>query len=79
MLKKVRNMNQNKRILVTCGLLLLLFLSVILTLFGAFRIVVVYNDPAYVILSILAALGITAIGYYLILQVHSEPAGGTPV
>jgi hypothetical protein len=72
-------MNQKERILVTCGLLLLLFLSVILTLFGAFRIVVVYNDLVYVILSILAALGITAIGYYLILQVHIEPASGTPV
>jgi hypothetical protein len=62
----------------TCGFLLLLFLTVILTLFGAFRIVVVYNDLAYVILSILAALGITAIGYYLILQVHIEPARGIP-
>ena len=80
--KKVRDvdhyMDQNKRILMTCGFLLLLFLTVILTLFGAFKIVVVYNDLAYVTLSILAALGITAIGYYLILQVHIGHPVGTP-
>ena len=80
--KKVRDvdhyMDQNKRTLMTCGFLLLLFLTVILTLFGAFKIVVVYNDLAYVTLSILAALGITAIGYYLILQVHIGQPGGTP-
>ena len=80
--KKVRDvdhyMDQNKRILMTCGFLLLLFLTVILTLFGAFKIVVVYNDLTYVTLSILAALGITGIGYYLILQVHIEQPSGTP-
>jgi hypothetical protein len=70
-------MDQKERILLTCGFLLLLFLTVILTLFGAFTIVVVYHDPAYVTLSILAALGITIIGYFLILQVHVEQASGT--
>jgi hypothetical protein len=76
--KKVRHMDQKERILLTCGFLLLLFLTVVLTLFGAYKVVVVYHDLVYVILSILAALGITAIGYFLILQVHIEQAGGTP-
>jgi hypothetical protein len=71
-------MDQKERILLTCGFLLLLFLTVILTLFGAFTIVVVYHDLAYVTLSILAALGITIIGYFLILQVHVEQASGKP-
>ncbi len=75
--KTVRDMNQKERTLMTCGFLLLLFLTVILTLFGAFRIVVLYQDLVYVTLLILAALGITAIGYYLVLQVHIGQPGGT--
>jgi len=71
-------MDQKERILLTCGFLLLLFLTVILTLFGALKIVVVYHDLAYVTLLILASLGITAIGYFLILQVHIEQTSGTP-
>lgn len=71
-------MDIKERGLLTCGFLLLLFLTVILTLFGAFRIVIVYHDLAYVILSILAALGITAAGYYIILQVHIEQPRGIP-
>jgi len=80
--KKVRDMDhymdQKERILLTCGFLLLLFLTVILTLFGAYKVVVVYHDLVYVIVSILVALAITAFGYYLILQVHIEQASGMP-
>ena len=65
-------MEKRERVLMTFGVLLLLFLTIILTLFGAYKIVAQYHDFTYAVLSILVALGITAVGYFLILRIHTE-------
>jgi hypothetical protein len=71
-------MERKERTLMTCGLLLLLFLTVVLTLFGAYKIVIAYHDLTYTVLSILAAVGVTAGGYLAILQCTVEPVHFLP-
>jgi hypothetical protein len=65
-------MDKQEKMLMTFGVLLLLFLTIILTLFGAYKIIAQYHDFTYAVLSVFVALGVTAAAYFLILQIHTE-------
>jgi hypothetical protein len=65
-------MEKGEKVLMTFGVLLLLFLTIILTLFGAYKIIAQYHDFTYAVFSVLVALGITAGAYFLLLRIHTE-------
>jgi len=64
-------MEKGERVLMTFGVLLLLFLTIILTLFGAYKIIAQYHDFTYAVFSVLVGLGITSVAYFLILRIQT--------
>jgi|GEM_PF-6746050 hypothetical protein len=65
-------MEKKDKILVSFGFLLILFLTIVLIFFSAYKIIMIYHDFTYALLSVFGALGVSVVAYLLLLREYIE-------